>query len=328
MILTSIHESIEMNWLSRKTTRSSSGWISGNAVCCEHNGETKDTRHRGGLKIDGESIRYHCFNCKYTASYIPGHTFSKKFLNLLSWLGFNNDEINKLRLLNLKTLVADKNGQPLKNIIPGELPLDSYLLVNVAEKYPKHVEYLQHRGFALTDYDFYVSEFKANQMRNRIILPLYRNQLLVGYTARSIIDTTVKYFTNHTTPVVFGINRQKYDWSWAIATEGPFDALSVDGLSFLGNEVSEEQASIIRLQGINPVIVPDNDKDGTLLIDAALKFGWPVSFPEWPKTIKDVNNAVQAYGKLFVLRHVWATTVHTPLQIKIKKKLLMQKYNN
>ena len=43
-----------------KTKTSSKGWISFNAVCCHHNGETQDRRGRGGIITDGEAISYHC----------------------------------------------------------------------------------------------------------------------------------------------------------------------------------------------------------------------------------------------------------------------------
>ena len=50
-----------------------SGWISFNAPCCVHNGESQDKKKRGGImdSADG-TISYHCFNCGYKASYILG----------------------------------------------------------------------------------------------------------------------------------------------------------------------------------------------------------------------------------------------------------------
>ena len=80
----------------RKTTPS--GWTSFNAPCCHHNGSTADTRGRGGLISEGDTVSYHCFNCGYKASWQPGRGVSKKLRQLLVWLGTPDDAINKLTL--------------------------------------------------------------------------------------------------------------------------------------------------------------------------------------------------------------------------------------
>ena len=41
-----------------------SGWISFNAPCCVHNGETADKKKRGGIMTSADgTVSYHCFNC-------------------------------------------------------------------------------------------------------------------------------------------------------------------------------------------------------------------------------------------------------------------------
>ena len=37
-----------------KHKRTAGGWVSFNAVCCEHNGENRDKRQRGGIKQNGD----------------------------------------------------------------------------------------------------------------------------------------------------------------------------------------------------------------------------------------------------------------------------------
>ena len=103
--------------------------------------------------------------------------------------------------------------------------------------------------------------------------------------------------------------------------EGVFDALSVNGMATLGNEVSEEQADQLDALGKTLVVVPDSDKSGDALIQAAIDYGWSVSFPEWPSEVKDVNDAVCKYGVLFVVRHIWETRVSGTTQIKLRLKL-------
>ena len=72
-------------YLPAKKKQTPSGWLSFNAVCCQHNGSTQDRRGRGGLKATEAGWSYHCFNCSYTASFILGRTVSYKARKLLGW---------------------------------------------------------------------------------------------------------------------------------------------------------------------------------------------------------------------------------------------------
>ena len=76
----------------KKTTPS--GWTSFNAPCCVHNGESSDTRGRGGLTANPDgSVSFHCFNCNFKASYQPGRHLTFKFRKLLKWLGADDTDI-------------------------------------------------------------------------------------------------------------------------------------------------------------------------------------------------------------------------------------------
>jgi hypothetical protein len=74
-----------------------SGWTSFNAPCCPHNGESADTRGRGGLTANPDgSVSFHCFNCNFKASYQPGRHLTFKFRKLLKWLGADDTDIKRL----------------------------------------------------------------------------------------------------------------------------------------------------------------------------------------------------------------------------------------
>jgi DNA primase len=103
-------------------------------------------------------------------------------------------------------------------------------------------------------------------------------------------------------------------------TEGPFDAMSIDGVAILGNEVSDVQADIIDSLKREVVVVPDWDAAGQNLIDAALEYGWTVSFPVWRETHKDVAGAVAEYGQLFVLQSILAARQSNGLRIELLRK--------
>jgi hypothetical protein len=55
-----------------------SGWISFNAPCCVHNGETQDKKKRGGImtSVDG-TISYHCFTKSKDEDVYELHWYSR-----------------------------------------------------------------------------------------------------------------------------------------------------------------------------------------------------------------------------------------------------------
>ena len=61
-MLDSIQQSV-LQLLPARRKQGQNGWISFNAVCCIHNGETADTRGRGGITTNAGTVSYHCFNC-------------------------------------------------------------------------------------------------------------------------------------------------------------------------------------------------------------------------------------------------------------------------
>ena len=54
MMLNTIQDAVRLILPGKRKTNSSSGWISFNAVCCHHNGESADTRGRGGMMMNAD----------------------------------------------------------------------------------------------------------------------------------------------------------------------------------------------------------------------------------------------------------------------------------
>jgi hypothetical protein len=52
-----------LSYIPQKRKQTSSGWVSFNAPCCVHTGESADRRSRGGVKQQEDDWSYHCFNC-------------------------------------------------------------------------------------------------------------------------------------------------------------------------------------------------------------------------------------------------------------------------
>lgn len=319
------------NLLPAKKKQTPSGWVSFNAPCCVHNGESSDNRGRGGLKIDGSSISYHCFNCNYKTGWQPGWHLSYKFRKLLSWFGADDREIQRLVLEAIRVRdETEQLGFDVREFTPNFETVDLPECVplythphSTGWDYPGDfidcLNYLQ--GRELPEKSFRWTTKTANRFNRRVILPFYFEGQTVGYTARSIDpDTKPKYFTRSQPGYVFNMDAQDPSRKFVLVTEGPFDALCIDGVATLGNEINEQQVDLIDRLGKQVILVPDNDSSGKRMIDQAIEFGWSVSFPEWYDTCKDVNEAVVKYGKLFVFRNILKNTQMNKVKIEVLKK--------
>lgn len=312
----------------RKTTPS--GWISFNAVCCQHNGSTQDRRGRGGLKATEAGWSYHCFNCGYTASFILGRTLGFKARRLLSWMGVPENDIEHLNLESLKHrnihgILEDRQrtSNRLADIDFDEhdLPPYSELLLNYPDS--DYWQYIKSRK-APPDYPFMIQDKNdgVHWTRPHIVIPFTHNDKIVGYTCRFLDNKTPKYISDSQPNYVFGTDLQKANWQYAIVTEGIFDALSIGGLAVMHNTVSDGQARLIRSLGKEIVVVPDQDTAGIALIERAVELGWAVSIPEWPGHIKDVNDAVIEYGRLGALLTILEAKETSKIKIELRKKQL------
>jgi DNA primase len=113
------------------------------------------------------------------------------------------------------------------------------------------------------------------------------------------------------------------DWTrkFVIVTEGPFDAITISGVSILGSEINDTQRELIDGLGRQVIVVPDRDAPGEKLIGQAKDFGWSVAFPEWGDDVNDVADAVAKYGRLFVIQSILKTAESNKLKIDLKRKM-------
>ena len=322
----------------RKVKQGSSGWLSGNAVCCVHNGESIDRKSRGGfMPLGNGGINYHCFNCRFTTGYMPGRHITYKFRKLLGWLGADENIIKRLvfdAIRNKETIVdthlVEKNEIVIKaRSLPAQALsitqlLNQYEGQSVPEYFEQAVKYAYDRNIDFAKYDFYWTPETAYNLNRRLIVPFYWQKNIIGYTARTFLDTVKpKYHNSYEPHFVFNVDQQLPTSKFVIVCEGPFDAMSIDGVAILGNECNESQADIIESLGREVIVVPDQDKAGYKLIDAALEYNWSVSFPVWGETCKDINEAVCKYGKLFTLKAILDGKETNRLKIELKKKRMV-----
>jgi 5S rRNA maturation endonuclease (ribonuclease M5) len=342
-MLSSIQDAVKLVLPGKRKTNSTSGWISFNAPCCTHNGENPDTRGRGGMVMNPDGgTSYHCFNCGFKASYIPGRHLTYKFRKLLSWLGADEGTIKRLvidairirELVAPETLIEVEEVEPI-NFKARALPEDAqtfhalntfYALnnnVDVPNEWHNSVLYSAQRGIDLSKYNLMWTPETQYNLHKRVIIPFTWRNEIIGYSARAFDELVKpKYHSSYEPNYVFNTDKQLPDAKFVIVAEGPFDAMSVDGVAVLSNECSEIQADIIDSLGREVIVVPDTDKAGAKLIDQAIEYGWTVSFPVWQETHKDIASAVEQYGKLFVIKSILEARQTSRLKIELHKRKL------
>jgi DNA primase len=151
-------------------------------------------------------------------------------------------------------------------------------------------------------------------------VPFYYQKRVVGYTARLIRDGKVKYISDQQPGYVFNLDRQDYTRQFVIVCEGPLDAICVDGVAVMSNELGPQQKHLIARLQREVIVVPDRDEAGLKMIEQAIEWGWSVSMPEWADGIKDINDAVQTYGKIYTLLSIVQAKESMPLKIQLRMK--------
>jgi len=307
--------------------RTASGWISFNAVCCEHNGENRDRRQRGGVKQNGEDWSYHCFNCGFKASFKLGRTLGFKTRKLLNWFGVDQGTIQAINLESLKhkdmaQLMEDRSSRRVEQVKFDDVQMPEELRL-LEETDTKYIKYLESRAVDPGDYPYMISPEQKGRQAERIVIPYTYEDRIVGHTARFLDDRKPKFISEQQPGYVFGTDLQQEHWTQAIVVEGIFDALSLNCLALLHNDINDKQATLLKSLRRDITVVPDQDQAGIKLIDRAVALGFAVSMPPWPDDVKDVNDAVKRYGRLGTLITIMKARETSKIKIEMAKKKLM-----
>lgn len=309
------------SYLPAKRKNTPSGWTKFNAVCCPHNGNTPDTRQRGGIIKNGDGVSYHCFNCGFKASYQAGRHLTRKMKQLLQWLGAPDDAINKISLEALKIESDEKELEAvsLPTLPDKELPADCKTLEQALMSDPEAVinvaDYILSRGF-----DIRGNWMWSPELPDRLIIPFRYEGRIVGYTGRKITDGKPKYLSEQTPGYVFNLDAQNNDKPNVLVVEGPLDALSIGGVAILGADIMDKQAMLINRLGKRVIVIPDRDPDGYRTVERAIELGYSVSMPDWADGVKDCNDAIRTHGDLWTNYLIMQSVESTELKIKLRAK--------
>jgi hypothetical protein len=254
-------------------------------------------------------------------------------------MGAGEDDIKSMVFEAMKTEAQDYESpeyQPKVEFEEKPLPEHAMSLMEwsdiiegeIEEKIgPQFIEvlrYLMSRGYDNPfDHDFYWSPTPG--YIDRVIVPFRWQGKIVGNTARKITDAKPKYLSDQHPHFVFNFDNQKDDQKYILVCEGPFDALSIDGVALLTNDIADQQARIINSLGAEVIVIADQDQAGLQLVNKAIHYNWSVAFPNWDDDVKDVADAVQRYGKLFVIVDAIKSAQKGEIKITMHKKYMEQK---
>lgn len=338
-----IHEVVTAN-LPIKRKKSSRGWTAFNAVCCHHRGHSQDTRSRGNLLLTAEgAIAYNCYNCGFKAVY-SGQTLSKNFESLMGWLSVPYDDIKRVKMELLsekletgfsterKDYVFSYNVSDFNEVtLPDNAkPISELLETSTDQDFLTTIEYLAARGESiLLGWNYFWSDQTKWDLKNRIIIPFYFRNKVVGWTARYAGTPpagTSRYFNSELQlGYLFNCDAlYKQNRKFVVVVEGPFDAIAIDGVATLGSELSKEQIAWLNSSDLEKIILPDRQRKNQGLIDVALANNWAVSFPDWESDIKDSADAAKRYGKLYTLKSVIDSRTTSNLEINIKRRMFKE----
>lgn len=303
------------------------GWYFFNCPCCYHT-EDADKKRRGNILFEGDNIVYQCFNCKYKWVLTPESVISKKVATWLKDLGATTKDIQKFYSLfnefqeksvgNVTTKVVQKreirslptNYKSVKeSLIKGEThPSFTAVMRYITERNPRLL------GWA----DLMWAENQYN-----FLIPCYEYGEVVGYSLRKLADDiNNKYIHYIPHGYIFNYDNLLQDRKYEIICEGQSDALAINGVSILSNIFTPD-----RLKRILPftndkeiILLPDRDRSGKKMIQQVLDENLPfsVSFPNWEKGIKDAEEAVKKYGRLYTIYSIISSKESNKDMIKMK----------
>jgi hypothetical protein len=258
----------------------------------------------------------------------------------MKWLGASDDDINRMVFDAMRTKasgVEGESGQPeykkfeKKELPEGSLMISDWLAADLDDAALENqlsdlVQYVIKRGFDPLSKTFYWSPTAG--FLDRVIIPFTFKGEIVGWTARKIKEGKPKYLSDQNPNYVFNLDAVTHEQNYVFVCEGPFDALAVNGVALLHNDISEQQAQLINKLGKTVIVIPDRDAAGMAVINRAIELDWAVAFPTWDDDVKDAAAAVEKYGSLFVSIDAISTSVAGTIKINLYKKKLEKTWKN
>lgn len=304
------------------------GWIFFSCPVCFLT-ENPDTKHRGNIIFNDDSCSYNCFNCKFQWNFHLGQYMSKNMTTFLKNC-CNEKDINDLRLM-IREYNESITDKPLdyKPIIKKreirDIPINYKSINESLYKGEKSsslqavINYIYERNPRLLSW----TNLMWSERQYNFLIPCYEYDNVVGYSLRKLTDDTdSKYIHFIPSGYIFNYDNLLKDRKYEIICEGQTDALAINGVSILSNIFTPD-----RLKRILPftkdkeiILLPDRDKSGKKMVKQVLEENLPfsVAFPNWERGIKDAEDAVKKYGRLYTIYSILTSKESNKNLIKMK----------
>lgn len=317
-----------------------------NCPCCTFMGEARpDTRSRGGLFLEPNTTGYNCFNCGFKFRQATDKPLSKNVKTFLNIIGADNAEIQKIMFVYRK----NANDNPLSehmfkkkddytpidlNFKEVDLPEKCNLLHDVLDgvddQHPafKAYAYAHSRGIENHPYLMWSSSRK-HSLHEYLILPFLYKDKIVGYQARYFGDNEWikknKRFINsdpNNGKYLFGLDNIFSKKKYLFVNESLIDSYIYNGVGLMSHNINQNQINLINRFKGRVILIPDFGTGSQSLIDVCIDNDWAVYFPFWDDG-KDLGDATNEYGRLFMTQHIINNHVSQSSMIKLKRKLLL-----
>lgn len=272
------------------------------AVCSDHS-------PRAGWKIEPDSVFYNCYNCGFKAWYEEGTgKFSRWMKEVCRANGIQDSELQAIGA----TLFFNKGESTEKEITLENLKKVS--LFTPEQAFPDRtlrlgsdgcdglqeplIEYLISRKMDPLKFFF---SLDVKYLR-RVIIPFWRDGKLIYWQARTIDNEKPRYKNCSAAKdaIIYGYDRLfSYDEGPLFATEGVFDAETIEGICILGSSLNAAKKELLHKTKRRIIFVVDRDTNGGALGEEVINEGWELTFVD--QNSIDVNDSVQRYGTMYTM---------------------------
>lgn len=325
-----------------------SDWKRINCPFCIYRGEPRPDRKKCGSYIfqpEGE-VKYVCFRCKASFFWKPYVNLKKNDEEFLSLAGLNAEEIKKVKLEIIKNNFYNKDNtitgssDKKETFVKYDLPSGSKRIKEVLNDNCKDKNFIDVCKYLLSRGDFFVSAYEyywtpKGKFSRSLIIPFLYGNTIVGFTARFIDENAQpKYYMKRPKNYIFNSDILFSEQKYVFITEGPFDAIAVNGIAICGSNINDEQIRFLKRFDKEYIIVPDRMKTQTNFISVAERNGWWVSIiPSfhydkkaiWEFDTKDCADAVRKYGRLYTIYSLLENKSKNYLKCKVIYNSLKEK---
>lgn len=294
---------------------SATGWQKTYCAACGDGARTKGPRGNW-LFASNDMLFYNCYNCGIKANFDPNREFpfSKNMWSIL--------KAYDIPLRDVYGLIKHEKGKEPRVVKPQplkfetlELPEHFYPLTDGEEDNPVVQRAFSHlideRRVDPYSVPFYLSTGHTNSSdpkvqsiarsyTNRLIIPAYVDDKLIGYEGMALGTQGTKYLREGHNLIHGYNNIFNQDANIPLFVfEGYWDAHHFNGVATLTNNLTTKQIELLDRSPRPKVVVPDRLNTHHALAEMALGLEWGVALPHI-RPYKDVSEAIKHYGTLFV----------------------------